>query len=120
MVPLLISPDDLRPAVARLRELAEERAVPAPSVTVGAHLIVGDDESARAVRDSFVRDLIRTHKMPPETAAKVPMVASSPAELAEIFAAYEAAGADRIVTGPDNGDYRSGLEMIMEARSLLG
>ncbi|WP_250563388.1 LLM class flavin-dependent oxidoreductase [Sphaerisporangium fuscum] len=118
--PSLISPDDLRPAVARLRELADERGVPAPTVTVGGHLILGNDEQARSTRDSFVRVLIETHGMPPERAARIPMTASSPAELAEVFAAYEEAGADRIVTAPDNGDHETGLRTMMEARALLG
>ncbi|RAY14126.1 LLM class flavin-dependent oxidoreductase [Actinomadura craniellae] len=117
--PSLISPDDLAPAVATLRNLAEERGVPAPGVTVGGHLIVGADESARSAKDALVRSLVQDHAMPPETAAKVPMTASTPAELAEVFAAYEAAGADRIVTGPDNGDYRSGLQLMMEAHAML-
>ncbi|TDC41337.1 LLM class flavin-dependent oxidoreductase [Actinomadura sp. KC345] len=117
--PSLISPDDLRPAVTRLRELADERGMPAPSVTVGGHLIVGADESARSARESFVRNLVEAHGMSPEVAANVPMTAASPAELADVFAAYEAAGADRIVTGPDNGDYRAGLQMMIEARTLL-
>ncbi|XVQ06908.1 LLM class flavin-dependent oxidoreductase [Spirillospora sp. CA-255316] len=117
--PSLISPDDLVPAVAELRKLAEERGVPPPSVTVGGHLIVGDDESARSAKHALVRSLIEDHGMPPETAAKVPMTASTASELAEVFAACEAAGADRIVTGPDNGDYRAGLQLMMEARALL-
>lgn len=117
--PSLIAPDDLRPAVARLRELADEQGVPAPSVTVGGHLILGADEPARAAEESFVRDLVHTHGTSPETAAKVPMKAASPAELAEVFAAYEAAGADRIVTTPRNGDHRTGLETMIEARTLL-
>lgn len=117
--PSLISPDDLRPAVARLRELADEQGAPMPSVTVGGHIILGADDAARSAAESFVHNLVQQHGMPRETAAKVPMTAASPTELADVFAAYEAAGADRIVAGPHNGDHRSGLQTMIEAQALL-
>ena len=117
--PSLIAPGDLAGAVARLRDLAAEHGVPTPSVTVGGHLFLGDDTSARDARDAFIRNLTDVHRMPPETAAKVPMTARGPEELAEVFAAYQAAGADRIVTGPDNTEWKSGLQIMAEARALL-
>jgi hypothetical protein len=43
----------------------------------------------------------------------------APGELAELFAAYADAGADRVVTGADNVDWRTGTEFIAEARGLL-
>lgn len=47
------------------------------------------------------------------------MAARSVDELTEIFAAYEAAGADRIVAAPDNGDWRTQLELMAEAADLM-
>jgi alkanesulfonate monooxygenase SsuD/methylene tetrahydromethanopterin reductase-like flavin-dependent oxidoreductase (luciferase family) len=117
--PSLISPADLGPAVGRLRRQAAERGLQAPSVTVGGHLIIGDDADARAAHDTLVRNLVDVHGMTPEAAARVPMTARTPAELAEIFAAYEDAGADRIVTGADNRSWTAQLEFIAEARALL-
>lgn len=117
--PSLITPADLAVEVARLRELSAEHGVPAPSVTVGGHLFLGDDSSARSAREAFVRGLVDVHRMPPEKAAEVAMSARNPEELAEVFAAYREAGADRIVTGPDNGDWRNGLRSMAEAGELL-
>ncbi|MQA80606.1 MAG: LLM class flavin-dependent oxidoreductase [Streptosporangiales bacterium] len=102
--PSLIDPAGLAGAVTRLREMAAERGVPAPGVTVGGHLVLGDDESARSAHEALVR---------------TPMTARTPEELAELFAAYRAAGADRIVAGPDNGDWRTQLDFMADAKALL-
>jgi len=117
--PSLIAPADLGRAVSRLNDQASERGVPARSVTVGGHLIMGSDAAARAAYDSLVRNLIDVHGMTPEAAARTPMTARTPAELAEIFVAYHEAGADRIVTGADNGSWTAQLEFMAEARALL-
>ncbi|WP_328813565.1 LLM class flavin-dependent oxidoreductase [Nonomuraea cypriaca] len=117
--PSLIGPADLAPAVARLRDLAAERGVPRPSVTVGGHIVMGEGESARLAYDALVRNLIDVHGMLPDVAARVPMVARVPGELAEIFAAYQAAGADRVVAGSDNAGWREQLEFMAEACRLL-
>ncbi|OZM83263.1 LLM class flavin-dependent oxidoreductase [Pseudonocardia sp. MH-G8] len=116
--PSLLAPADLGPAVARLRERAAEQGVASPTVTVGGHLIMGDDAGARAAHDALVRNLVEVHRMTPEVAARTAMVARTPAELAEIFLAYGDAGADRVVTGADNGSWRDQLEFIAEAREL--
>lgn len=118
--PSLVAPADLAPAVARLRERAAAKGVRKPSATVGGHAILGDDASARAAYDSLVRNLVDVHAMPLEVAERVPMRARTPGELAEIFAAYADAGADRVVTGADNVDWRTGTEFIAEARERLG
>jgi alkanesulfonate monooxygenase SsuD/methylene tetrahydromethanopterin reductase-like flavin-dependent oxidoreductase (luciferase family) len=115
--PSLISPADLAPRVARLREQAAGRTT--PSVTVGGHLILGTDAVATAAYDALVRNLVDVHGMPPEVAARTPVTASSPAELADAFAAYERAGADRVVFGADNLGWRAQLEFIAEAAALL-
>ncbi|MQA12548.1 MAG: LLM class flavin-dependent oxidoreductase [Pseudonocardiaceae bacterium] len=117
--PSLITPADLAPAITRLRDLASERGLPAPSVTVGGHFIMGSDETARTAYDSLVRNLVDVHGMTPEVAAKTPMTARTPEELAEIFAAYQEAGADRVVTGADNGDWKTQLEFLAEARAMV-
>jgi alkanesulfonate monooxygenase SsuD/methylene tetrahydromethanopterin reductase-like flavin-dependent oxidoreductase (luciferase family) len=117
--PSLLSPADLAPAVTRLRDLASERGLPTPTVTVGGHAVLGTDETARTAYDALVRNLIDVHHMAPDVAARTPMTARTPEELAEIFTAYEAAGADRVVTGADNGDWHTQLEFMAQARALL-
>ncbi|WP_129664714.1 LLM class flavin-dependent oxidoreductase [Phytoactinopolyspora endophytica] len=118
--PSLTAPADLAGPVRRLRERAEERGLARPEVTVGGHLIMMAKEDGPSAYDAFVTNLVDVHHMPPETAARVPMVARTPAELAEIFAAYEDAGADRVVAGSDNGAWAEQLDFIAEARAQLG
>ncbi|PSK93758.1 alkanesulfonate monooxygenase SsuD/methylene tetrahydromethanopterin reductase-like flavin-dependent oxidoreductase (luciferase family) [Murinocardiopsis flavida] len=117
--PSLISPADLAPAAARLRERAAERGQAPPTVTVGGHLALGTGPDARAAHDALVRMLVADFAMAPEAAEHVPMTARTPAELADIYAAYQDAGADRVVAGADNGDWRTQLDFIAEARALL-
>lgn len=57
--------------------------------------------------------------MEPEVAALTPMTARTPEELAEVLAAYQDAGADRIVAGADNVDWKTQLHFIATARDLL-
>lgn len=118
--PSLVAPADLAPAVGRLREQAGAQGGPRPSVTVGGHAILGESADARATYDGLVRNLVDVHRMPPDVAARVPMRARTPEELAELFARFAEAGADRVVTGADNLEWRAGAEFIAEARALLG
>ncbi|MFC7406528.1 LLM class flavin-dependent oxidoreductase [Georgenia alba] len=117
--PSLVAPQDLAPSIARLHALADGRGVARPRVTVGGHCVIGEDDGARTAYDALVASLVEEHGMPPEVAARVPMHARTPLELAEIFAAYEAAGADRVVTGADNAGWFEQLEFLAEASSHL-
>ncbi len=47
------------------------------------------------------------------------MTARTPEELADVLAAYQDAGADRIVAGADNVDWKAQLHFIARARALL-
>ncbi|MQA05790.1 MAG: LLM class flavin-dependent oxidoreductase [Streptosporangiales bacterium] len=118
--PSLVAPDDLARSVTTLRDLAAERGVPVPEITVGGHMVIGDDTEARSTYDALVRNLVDVHGMPQEQAARTPMRARNAEELGEIFAAYASAGAARIVAGPDNGPWQTQLERVVEARDLLG
>jgi alkanesulfonate monooxygenase SsuD/methylene tetrahydromethanopterin reductase-like flavin-dependent oxidoreductase (luciferase family) len=118
--PSLIAPDALASGAAKLRELATERGRPTPSITVGGHVILGDDESARSAREALVRSLVDDHGLPLAKAAEVPMVGSSPEEIAERFAAYAVAGAERLVLSVDGGEWALQCERIAEAHALLG
>jgi alkanesulfonate monooxygenase SsuD/methylene tetrahydromethanopterin reductase-like flavin-dependent oxidoreductase (luciferase family) len=117
--PSLISPDDLAISAAQLRNTAAQKGLRQPGITVGGHLFLGDDESNRAAVDAFVQSLIDDHGMSRDKAIEVPIRARNAAELAEVFGRYQEAGADRIVAGPDTGDWKSGLEMMVAARDLL-
>jgi hypothetical protein len=102
-----------------LPEHAAEQGVRTPNVTVGGHLMMGDDEDAHEADDALVRSLVDVHGMTPEAVAGTSMTARTPAELAEIFVAYHEAGADRIVTGADNWGWTAQLKFIAEARAVL-
>jgi alkanesulfonate monooxygenase SsuD/methylene tetrahydromethanopterin reductase-like flavin-dependent oxidoreductase (luciferase family) len=89
-MPSLISPELLGTRVLALRA-AGGRAL---SVTVGGHMFVG------AGRAEFVRQLVDLHGIPEVEAERVPMPGDSSSAIADHFAAYVAAGADRIGVGP--------------------
>lgn len=117
--PSQLSPAALGAAVTRLRTRAEARGLPRPPVTVGGHLILGEGPSARLAHDTLVRQLVEEHGVPEEEATRAPMTARTPGELAELYAAYAEAGADRVVAGADNVGWMEQLDFVAEARALL-
>lgn len=88
-----------------MRDRASARTAAAPTVTVGGHFIMGDDDTARPAYDALVHNLIEVHGITPEKAAETPMTARTPADFAGKLSAYQEAGADRIVISADNGDW---------------
>jgi alkanesulfonate monooxygenase SsuD/methylene tetrahydromethanopterin reductase-like flavin-dependent oxidoreductase (luciferase family) len=99
-------------------ERLAERTATVP-ITIGGHLFF-DDGPERA---AFVASLVDGYRMPPDEAERVPMPGGSPQRIAEHFAAYAAAGAVRIVTGPDTsdqGEWLRQVEVIAEATRILG
>jgi alkanesulfonate monooxygenase SsuD/methylene tetrahydromethanopterin reductase-like flavin-dependent oxidoreductase (luciferase family) len=122
--PSQITPAALAAGAAKLRQLAADHGRPAPSVHVGGLTIQTDPESvrtARAARESFFRSLPGNHGISTEDA--MAMVTASPAEAAERFAAYAAAGADSISISPGIGSVGQGwmrqVELVAEARAML-
>jgi alkanesulfonate monooxygenase SsuD/methylene tetrahydromethanopterin reductase-like flavin-dependent oxidoreductase (luciferase family) len=116
--PSLILPEALAEGAAKLQEASAAQGRPIPGITVGGHAVVGRDEDARASHEAQVRSLVDFHGMPADEAEKVPMSAATPAELADRFAAYQAAGADRIVISPGGSNWRRQCELIAEASAL--
>ncbi len=100
--PSLISPAQLGERVRELRKRAAGRRT--PGITVGGHAFVSSSP------DSFVRSLIDDHGMSEVDAREIPMPGT-----AAHFAAYEAAGAHRVVLSvdaPDEKTWRRDLEII--------
>jgi len=91
-MPSLISPELLATRVPLLGR-------PLP-VTVGGHMFVGSGSAVAARRAEFVRLLVDLHGLPEAEASRVPMPGESASAIADHFAAYEAAGADRVGVGP--------------------
>ncbi len=113
--PSLLTPETVSRGAARLRELAAEHERPAPSITVGGHVAIGDDPSAR---DAFARSLVEDHGRAAEEAAQI-LMTGSPQAVAERFAAYADAGAERIVLAPIGARWMHHCELIAEARAAL-
>jgi hypothetical protein len=97
---------------------------PEPVIHVGGFTIQTGEASVRAAREaraSFVRSLPGNHGISPEEA--MAMVIARPAEAAELFAAYAAAGADSISVSPGIGaagaDWMRQCELVAEARTML-
>lgn len=118
-MPSMMAPHTLAKGTAKLREIAAEHGRPAPSTTVWLHAGIGDEESVRTAREAFERSLVEMYGVAPEDAPHVP-IGGSPKEAAERFAAYAEAGADHIDLVVDGGDWKRQVELIAEARALLG
>jgi len=117
--PSLLPPSALPGHTAELRRQAAAHGRPPPSVTVGGHVVLGDDAAARSAHDALVGSLVDDHGLPPEEAAEVPMRGRGPDELAARFASYAEAGAGHLVVSPEGDDWRRQCERIAEARALL-
>jgi alkanesulfonate monooxygenase SsuD/methylene tetrahydromethanopterin reductase-like flavin-dependent oxidoreductase (luciferase family) len=122
--PSQIAPHTLAAGAARLCQLAADRRRAVPAVHVGGLTIQSDPESvraARAARASFVGGLPGEHGISPEEAMAT--VIASPAEAAERFAAYAAAGATSISISPGIGSvgkqWMRQCELVAEARAML-
>lgn len=113
--PSLITPDALARRAAKLRELAVERGRATPSITVGGHAVLGHNKPAL---DALLHSLVDVQGMPSEEAAMIP-VTGTPEQVAERFAAYAAAGAERLVLALDGGKWMRQCELIAQAHALL-
>jgi alkanesulfonate monooxygenase SsuD/methylene tetrahydromethanopterin reductase-like flavin-dependent oxidoreductase (luciferase family) len=122
-LPSLIGPERLAERTVALRALADDAGRATPAITVGGHMFVGSGSAVDDARAAFVRSLVDEHRMAPDEAERVPMPGESPARIAEHLAAYAAAGAERVVTGPQATDETGWLrqaEAIAEGVALLG
>ncbi|WP_165423401.1 LLM class flavin-dependent oxidoreductase [Ktedonosporobacter rubrisoli] len=113
--PSLITPDALTRQAEKLRELASEHGHATPGITVGGHILL---ESEKAEHEAFLHNMVDNYGIPPETAAKIPI--TGPRELvAERFAAYAEAGAERLVIALSAKKWMQKCELIKEALDLL-
>ncbi|MGH3761247.1 LLM class flavin-dependent oxidoreductase [Actinophytocola sp.] len=121
-LPSLIAPDRLAERAAALHARAERAGRARPGITVGGHMFVGTGSEVDAARAAFVRQLVDVHRMAPDEAERVPMPGESPERIAEHFAAYAGAGAERVITGPhatDETEWLRQAEVIAEGVALL-
>jgi alkanesulfonate monooxygenase SsuD/methylene tetrahydromethanopterin reductase-like flavin-dependent oxidoreductase (luciferase family) len=113
--PSLISPAGLVRLVGRLETLATAAGRVRPPITIGGHALLNPDPQAR---ETFIRRLIDLHHLPPQEAALVPL-GGSPQQLADRFAAYAEAGAERLVLALDDGQWLYKCEQLARALELL-
>ncbi len=113
--PSLITPAALTCEAAKLRELAAERGRATPSITVGGHAVLGHNKPAY---DALLHSLVDLLGMPSEEAAMIP-ITGTPEQVAERFAAYASAGAERLVLGRDGGEWMCQCDLIAHAHTLL-
>ncbi|WP_157246366.1 LLM class flavin-dependent oxidoreductase [Nonomuraea typhae] len=107
-VPSGMTPAQLKAALARLREFAEEYGRPMPFVHLGAHAVLGDDHAAREAMESMLAQFFR---LSPEEVRQA-TVSGSPAEAAERVHAFAEAGADEVGFGLDGSDFLHQIELI--------
>ncbi|MER5771763.1 LLM class flavin-dependent oxidoreductase [Streptomyces sp. NPDC001985] len=118
-LPSMVSPATVARGTARLREIAAEHGRPAPATSVWLHAGLGDGESVTSARAAFLESLVKQFGLAADEAAEVP-IGGTPEEAAERFTAYAEAGATHLDLVVDGGDWRRQVELIAEARALLG
>ena len=112
----MVLPADVGAGRADLRALAAELARPVPPIAVGLFGSLGPDgvpasHLAAGISGSYGVDADRAAQLP---------VSGTPAAAAERLAAYCAAGADHLVVGLAGANWRHQVDLLAEARSLLG
>lgn len=115
--PSLITADDVAAGAGRLTELAHEYDRPAPSITIGISAALGSGADIRS-RESIAADISRFYGKPLSAAMSIPIM-GSPAEAAEQLAPYREAGAEHVVAGISEGDWRQQCDLLAEIRRLL-
>lgn len=113
--PAFSSPEMITAAARELAVLASEYGRPAPAITVGVSVGLGD--LAASVIDEQVRAL--TGYGMSDTDARRALITGTPAQAAERFAALIDAGASRIIGMPFAVDWFRQSELLAEAAQLL-
>ncbi|QFG23195.1 LLM class flavin-dependent oxidoreductase [Actinomadura sp. WMMB 499] len=114
--PSLITPREVAGGAARLAELAAGHGRRVPAVAVGGTSALGGGDVP--TRADIAAGIASAYGRPPEEAADVPLT-GPPAAAAERLAAYRDAGARHAVIGVAGGDWRTQVDLLAEARSLL-
>ncbi|MFI6518654.1 LLM class flavin-dependent oxidoreductase [Spirillospora sp. NPDC050679] len=113
--PAFSTADEVAAGARRVAELAAELGRPAPRVTVGVSVGLGDLPAS--VIDAQVRSL--TGYGMAEDAARAALVTGPPAAAAERFAALAEAGVHRVIAMPFTADRLRQSELLAETGRLL-
>ncbi|MFI7702870.1 LLM class flavin-dependent oxidoreductase [Nonomuraea sp. NPDC049480] len=113
--PSLISPQEVAEGREKLVEAAAEHSRPTPVIAIGGTAALGSgvpsrEEIASGIRAAYGRPLDEVIDIP---------LTGHPKEAAEKLAAYRDAGAGHAIIGIAGGDWRSQVDLLAEARSLL-
>lgn len=113
-----LTPDELRTAVTRLRELAAEAGRPAPRIHVGLHSVLGtqpEDDEDRTEMNRVVGEFFGM----PDKHIEAVTITGTPEQAAARLTEYAQAGADQIALGFNSRDYFRQLDLLGDALALL-
>lgn len=113
--PSLLTAADVAAGAALLASIDSRR--PTPVIAVGATGALGADPAVPD-RHDIAAGITRAYGMPSEQALDIP-ITGGPAEAAERFAAYAAAGASHLVVGFAGGDWRRQCDLFAEAARIM-
>ncbi|MFD4998020.1 LLM class flavin-dependent oxidoreductase [Streptomyces buecherae] len=116
--PSLVSPDEVAAGVVRLAERAVWRGRPAPTVAVGVVGALGGGPELPG-RGALAARVAAARGVAVDALATAPVVGGA-REAAERLHAYWGAGARHVVVGFADGDWRAQVDVLAEARALLG
>ena len=112
--------DQLAQRIARLRELADERGRPMPTIT-GNLAVALDGDPELPDRDGLMRRMTDPDGMfgMPAAAVTDALVTGSPSVLAEHLDAWQALGAERVVVTLAAGDWHRQAELLADGVAML-
>jgi alkanesulfonate monooxygenase SsuD/methylene tetrahydromethanopterin reductase-like flavin-dependent oxidoreductase (luciferase family) len=115
--PSMITPADLTSGIAHLAALCSERdTAKAPAAAVGGSVLLGT-RSPDTVLKTHIAGLARDYRIPSDIARHLPL-AGPPAAVAEQLRSYAEAGAQHIVLGFIDHNWRQQCDLLAEAVSL--
>ncbi|MEW2359744.1 LLM class flavin-dependent oxidoreductase [Spirillospora sp. NPDC029432] len=115
--PSLISPREVAEGRTRLAGLAAEHGRPAPVIAIGGAAALGTGPDVPS-REDIAAGISGAYGRPLDEVLDIPLT-GRPEEAAGKLAAYRDAGAEHAIIGLSGGDWRTQVDLLAEARSLL-
>ncbi|MBB3730714.1 LLM class flavin-dependent oxidoreductase [Nonomuraea dietziae] len=115
--PSLISPSEVAEGGKHLADLAAHHGRPAPVIAIGGAAALGNGHGVPS-RAQIAEGISGSYGRPLEDVIEIPLT-GQPKQVAERLAVYREAGAEHAIIGISGGDWRSQVDLLAEARSLL-
>ena len=113
--PSMMTPTQLKPALARLAEFADTAQRPVPTLTLGGVAGLGADQSTV---DEYAARLTNTYGVSAEAAMKLP-ISGNARQAADQLAEYAAIGVRHLVLGLVGDEWKRQCDRLAEAKALL-